>query len=176
VLRITALLPVTVAALLLTGCGGTDQSAAVRSTVVQYGNAVAAKDYTAVCKLFAPNLLQQMASINLPCETALSHSNLPRVIKPTLTVASVKVTGQSAVASVHTDAANEQPADTTIGLVKVANNWRIASLTTPPTTPPSATTPTTATTPGAAKAKAAKPKAARSAAKSPKSPKSPKSK
>jgi ketosteroid isomerase-like protein len=144
--RITALLPVAVAALLSTGCGGgTDESAAVRATVVKYGNDVAAKDYTAVCRLFAPNLLQQMASINLPCETALSHSNLPRVIKPTLTVVSVKVTGQSALAKVHTDAANEQPADTTIGLVKVASDWRIASLTSPPTTPPASTTPTTPT-------------------------------
>jgi ketosteroid isomerase-like protein len=162
--RITALIPATVAGLLLTGCGGGDQSAAVRATVVKYGDAVAAKDYAKVCKLFAPNLLQQMASINLPCVTALSHSNLPRVIKPTLTVASVKVTGQSALASVHTDAANEQPADTTIGLVKVGSDWRIASLTTPPTTPKTPTapkTPTTATTPKASKpaAKPSKPAA-----------------
>lgn len=128
--RITALPPVALAALVLSGCGGgADQSAQVRATVVEYGQAVAAKDYAKICRLFAPNLLRQMASINLPCTTALSRSNLRAVVAPTLTVLGVKVTGQRALATVHTAAANQQPANTTLGLVKVADGWRLASLT-----------------------------------------------
>jgi ketosteroid isomerase-like protein len=132
--RITALLTAALTAVVLGGCGGTDESAQVKAAVVAYGNAVAAKDYAKICSLFAPNLLQQMASINLPCTTALARSNLRTVIKPTLSVVSVKVTGQSAVAKVHTGAANQKPVDTTLGLVKVAKGWRLASLTSP--TPP----------------------------------------
>jgi len=132
--RITALPPVALTVLVLSGCGGgADQSAQVRATVVEYGNAVAAKDYVKICRLFAPSLLQQMASINLPCTTALSRSTLRTVVHPTLTVVSVNVTGESALARVHTGAANQQPVDTTLGLVKVAGNWRLASLTSPVT-------------------------------------------
>ncbi len=127
--RTTTLLSVGLTAVVLSGCGGADQSAQVKSTVVAYGNAVAAKDYAKICRLFAPNLLQQMASINLPCTTALARSNLRTVVKPTLAVVSVKVTGQSALARVHTGASNQKPVDTTLGLVKVAGNWRLASLT-----------------------------------------------
>jgi len=130
--RTTVPLSVALTALALAGCGGgADESAQVKATVVAYGNAVAAKDYAKICSLFAPNLLQQMASINLPCTTALARSSLRRVVKPTLTVLSIKVTGQSALARVHTGAANQNPLDTTLGLVKVAGNWRLASLTTP---------------------------------------------
>jgi hypothetical protein len=116
----------------IAGCGGgTDQKAAVRAAVVSYGSAVAAKDYTKICNtLLAPNILQQMAAIALPCKTALSHG-LGMVVKPTVTVGVVKVTGDSAVASVHTTAANQKPADTTIGLVKFGGTWRVASLTGP---------------------------------------------
>ncbi len=131
--RITALVPVTLTALVLAGCGGADQSAEVKATVVAYGNAVAAKDYAKICRLFAPNLLQQMASINLPCTTALARSSLRTVVKPTLAVRSVKVTGHSALAQVHTGAANQTPADTTLGLVKVGSAWRLASLSSPTT-------------------------------------------
>jgi hypothetical protein len=129
------------AAVVLAGCGGgVDETAQVRATVVAYGNAVAAKDYATICKrLLAPNLLQPMASINLPCKTALARA-LGGVKKPTMTVGSVKVTGQSAIASVHTAAANQQPADTTLGLVKVGSGWRIASLAGAVTTAPAAGT------------------------------------
>ena len=131
--RITPLvsLPLTVVA--LAGCGGTDQSAAVKATVVAYGNAVAAKDYAKICQLFAPSLLQPMASINLPCTTALARSSLRTLVRPTLAVLSVKVTGQSALARVHTGAANQTPADTTLGLVRVGSAWRLASLSSPAT-------------------------------------------
>ncbi|HEY5197684.1 MAG TPA: hypothetical protein VIJ51_11740 [Solirubrobacteraceae bacterium] len=135
--RNTALIPLVLTALVAAGCGGgADQRAQVRATVVAYGNAVAAKDYATICKsLLAPNLLQPMASINLPCKTALSRA-LGGVKKPTMTVGTVKVTGQSAIASVHTTAANQQPADTTLGLVKVGSGWRIASLAGAVTTSP----------------------------------------
>jgi ketosteroid isomerase-like protein len=130
--RITALLPVPLIGLAVAGCGGADQSAQVRATVVEYGNAVAAKDYAKICRLFAPSLLQQMASINLPCKTALAQSSLTSVVQPTLKVLNVKVTGQSAVVKVHTGAANQQSVDTTLGLVKIAGGgWRLASLTGP---------------------------------------------
>jgi ketosteroid isomerase-like protein len=135
--RNTALIPLALTVLVLAGCGGgSDQTAAVRATVVAYGNAVAAKDYATICnRLLAPNLLAPMASINLPCKTALARA-LGSVKKPTMTVGTVKVAGQSALASVHTTAANQRPADTTFGLVKVAGGWRIASLAAAVTTPP----------------------------------------
>jgi hypothetical protein len=131
--RTTVLVSVTVA-LVLAGCGGgADQTAQVRAAVLAYGNAVAAKDYATICdKLFAPNLLQQMSSIALPCKTALARG-FGSVVKPTMVVKSVQVTGQSALVSVHTAAANEKPEDTTIGLVEVGSSWRIASLTGPAT-------------------------------------------
>lgn len=132
--RITALFAVLLGTVATAGCGGgTDQRAQVRAAVVAYGSAVAAKDYTTICnKLLAPNLLQQMAAIALPCRTALSRG-LGKVQKPTVTVGIVKVTGDSAVAAVHTAAANQKAADTTIGLVKFGGTWRIASLTGPTT-------------------------------------------
>jgi hypothetical protein len=130
--RTPALLTAVIATAGLAGCGGaTDQTAQVRATVVAYGNAVAAKDYSTICrKLFAPNLLADLSSRVLPCKTALSRA-FGGVLKPTLTVGTVKVTGQSALASVHTTAANQSPDDTTIGLVEVGKTWRIASLTGP---------------------------------------------
>jgi ketosteroid isomerase-like protein len=129
--------------LLVSGCGGgADQSAQVRATVVAYGKAVAAKDYATICnRLLAPNLLAPMASINLPCKTALARA-FGSVKKPAMTVGKVKVAGQSALASVHTTAANQQPADTTFGLVKVAGSWRIASLAAAVTTSPAVGTTT----------------------------------
>jgi hypothetical protein len=132
--RITVLVPVALASLVLAGCGGgADQTARVRSTLAQFGAAIAAKDYTTVCQnLLAPNLTAQMTAINLPCEAALA-SGFGRAVKPTLTVESIKVTGQSALAGVHTAAANQKPKDTTIGLVEVGSSWRIASLTAPTT-------------------------------------------
>lgn len=119
----------TLTAVVLAGCGGsTDETPAVRAAVVAYGKAVAAKDYTKICnQLFAPNLLQQMASIALPCKTALSRG-LGKVKKPTMTVGAIKVTGENAVADVHTAAANQSAADSSIGLVKFGGTWRIASL------------------------------------------------
>jgi ketosteroid isomerase-like protein len=130
--RTTALIPLALAALVAGGCGGgADQTALVRATVVDYGKAVAAKDYRTICnRLFSPTLLQPASSIDLPCTTALSRA-FKGVVKPKLTILSVKVTGQSALVSVHTTAANQAPDDTTIGLVKVGSSWRIGSLAQP---------------------------------------------
>ncbi len=129
--RITALITLVLATAGLAGCGSVDQSKQVRAAVVAYGNAVAAKDYATICdKLLAPSLLSALSSRVVPCKMALSLG-LGKVVRPTLTVGTVEVTGESAIASVQTAAANQAPDSTTIGLVKFDDSWRIASLTGP---------------------------------------------
>jgi hypothetical protein len=130
-----------VAYLLLSGGGGESGDAKqVRTTLTQYTAASDRKDYATICRrLLAPHLLDQMRQIRLPCRSALARG-LGSVQSPTLSVTSVKVNGTTALADVHTGAANQAPLDGTIELVKVGGLWRILSLavarTTPATTAP----------------------------------------
>ncbi len=120
---------VVVAAVLLLrgGGGGGNDARQVRLTLAQYAQASSQKDYTAICTRFlAPSLLNKMREIRIPCRVALKRG-LGKVVMPTLVVNSVKVTGATALAQVHTGAANQKPLDGTIELIKAAGVWRILS-------------------------------------------------
>ncbi len=123
---------VIVAVLLLRGGGGAGgDEQAVRATLAGYAQASAQKDYVTICRRYlGPRPLDQLRSIQLRCKAALARALGP-VQAPTLTVKSVKVNGTTALADVHSAAANQQPLDGTIELVKVTGGWRIQSLFTP---------------------------------------------
>jgi hypothetical protein len=131
-----------VAILLLRGGGGSSNDAKqVRATLIEYTQASARKDYATICRRYlAQNLLDQLRQIKLPCRAALARG-LGGVEAPTLTVKSVKVTGSTALADVHTSAANQPPLDGTIELVKAAGLWRIRSLAEQKPKPKTKTTP-----------------------------------
>jgi hypothetical protein len=127
---------VVVAVSLLRGGGATgSDEKAVRATLAGYGQASAQKDYATICKRYlAPRLLDRLRSIRLPCRSALARA-LGGVQSPTLTVKSIKLSGATALADVRGGAANQQPLDGTIELVKVAGAWRVQSFFTPAPTP-----------------------------------------
>ena len=125
--RTTAASLLAVAALLLGACGGDDEGD-VRATLDAFAQATADKDYQRMCDdLLAPDLIEQVRQVNLPCEVAL-RTGLEDVENPRLEVRSIKLDGDTATAEVHSTAANQEPSDDTIQLVKVGDGWRIASL------------------------------------------------
>ncbi|MDQ3849616.1 MAG: nuclear transport factor 2 family protein [Actinomycetota bacterium] len=119
----------------LAGCGKSDEEQ-VRGALAQYAAATREKDYQRLCDdLLASQLVQSVRSLGLPCEAVLRHS-LGQVSHPTLTVSSVQVAENQALARVRTDAANQRPSDDTIRLVHQDGSWRIASLASPQPQPP----------------------------------------
>jgi hypothetical protein len=117
------------AALALSGCGsGPSDAEQVRSTVLAFGRATAAKDYQRLCDaLLAPRLLDKIQQAGLPCEAAL-QKGLGDVRDPKLTLGRITVDGDAATADVRTSASGQQPARVKLKLTKVAGKWRIASL------------------------------------------------
>jgi hypothetical protein len=116
--------------LVLVGCGdaGPTPEEQVRTTVGDFGRATAAKDYRALCEdLLAPQLVDKVTQVGLPCEAALRRG-LGRVKDPHLTIGRVQVDGDRAAAEIRTSAAGEQPSKDTLRLVNVNGTWKIASL------------------------------------------------
>jgi hypothetical protein len=116
--------------LVLVGCGdaGPTPEEQVRTTVGDFGRATAAKDYRALCEdLLAPQLVDKVTQVGLPCEAALRRG-LDRVKDPHLTIGRVQVDGDRASAEIRTSAAGEQPSKDTLRLVNVNGTWKIASL------------------------------------------------
>ena len=114
----------------LAGCGGGDQSAAVRATLNRFVQATGRQDYRTLCtQILAPSLVSNVEQIGLPCEIALSRG-FGSVSKPRLSVRKVSVNGNRATAAVHTTAANQAPLDGTINLVRIGGRWRVSSLAT----------------------------------------------
>ena len=112
----------------LAGCGGPTDEERVRDTVTAFGQATAAKDYRRLCeRLLAPQLIEGVNQIGLPCEVALRQS-LAGVRDPRLVVGRVTVSGNRANAEVRSSAGGQAPARSTLRLVKVKGEWRIASL------------------------------------------------
>jgi hypothetical protein len=139
----------------LAACGGDSDDKQVRAVVERFADAGAKQDYQRICdELITPALSKKVEEIGLPCEVAF-RQGLKDVKNPTLTVRSVKIDGDKALVGVHSTAANQQPSDDTVEVVKIDGEWRISSLvgggggtstsTTPTTTTPTTTTPPTTT-------------------------------
>ena len=117
-------------ALLLAGCGqsGPTDEDLVRRTVLDFGQATAAKDYRSLCRrILSPALVEEVRSIGLPCEVALEQG-LGEVREPRLTVGRITIDGDRASAQVQTSAANQDPSRDTLRLERVNGQWRVASL------------------------------------------------
>jgi hypothetical protein len=118
------------ALLILTGCGesGPTPEEQVRSTVAEFGRATAAKDYTALCdRILAPELIEEVESIGLPCERAL-RQGLGDVEDPQLAIGTITIDDDKASAEVRTSAAGEEPSQDTLELVNLDGVWKISSL------------------------------------------------
>jgi hypothetical protein len=118
------------ALLALAGCGeqGPTPEQQVRAAVAEFGRATAAKDYRTLCEqLLAPDLVDDVTSIGLPCETALERG-LRDVREPRLTIGRVRVEGDRASAVIRTAATGQEPSEDTLRLVKVDGTWKISSL------------------------------------------------
>jgi hypothetical protein len=116
--------------LILAGCGesGPTPEEQVRSTVAEFGRATAAKDYAALCdRLLAPELIEEVESIGLPCERALRRG-LGDVEDPRLTIGRIEIREDEASAEVRTSAAGEEPSQDTLRLVNLDGVWKISSL------------------------------------------------
>jgi hypothetical protein len=118
------------ALLILAGCGesGPTPEEQVRSTVAEFGRATAAKDYTALCDhILAPELIEEVESIGLPCERAL-RQGLGEVEDPRLTIGTIEIDDDTASAEVRTSAAGEEPSQDKLELVNLDGVWKISSL------------------------------------------------
>jgi len=116
--------------LILAGCGdqGPTPEEQVRTTVAEFGRATAAKDYTALCDhILAPELIEDVESIGLPCERALKQG-LGDVKDPRLTIGRIEIRDHKASAEIRTSAVGEEPSRDTLELVNVDGVWKISSL------------------------------------------------
>jgi hypothetical protein len=121
-------LALAVAGALLAGCGGPSDEDQVRQTVSAFGQATRARDYRRMCDdLLAPQLVDRVEQIGLPCEQAL-RQGLGNVRDPRLIVGQVTVNGSTATADVRSSATGQAPSRDTLRLQKLKGRWRIASL------------------------------------------------
>jgi hypothetical protein len=132
VLRLIALATL-LGLLVLAGCGGggkdkPDDEALVRKTLTTFAASVEKRDYSTLCdKVFAPELLEGLQSIGLPCEVAMKNS-LGAVESPKLTVGEVTVSKDTATAEIKTSATGQPPSSNVLGLTKIEGTWRVSSL------------------------------------------------
>ncbi|HVL95475.1 MAG TPA: hypothetical protein VM266_06400 [Solirubrobacteraceae bacterium] len=129
------------ACLLLAGCGsrtpGDEEQ--VRDVLATFVRAVEGRDYQRLCDdVFAPDLLEGVESIGLPCEVALRNS-LGEVREPRLTVGAVDVRGDDASAQVRTSAQGQEPSSDTVRLERVDGRWKVSSLADPESATPTPT-------------------------------------
>jgi hypothetical protein len=119
-------------ALGLTGCGGSSETAKIKATLAALTRAAAGKDYASLCRhILAPQLIQRLTQVGLPCDVALARG-LGAVSAPKLSVRSVEIRGNTALARVHTTAVNQPSSDDTVELTKIAGQWYVLSLVAPP--------------------------------------------
>src|ERR1700742_1926985 len=108
--------------------GGPTDTDQVRSAVVAFGRATAAKDYARLCdELLAPKLVEEVKSAGLSCPAALEQG-LGDVKDPKLTIGQITIDGATANVQVRTSAQGQAPSQDTLKLTKVGDRWRIASL------------------------------------------------
>ena len=126
----TRLLLLLVCACALAGCGesGPTDEERVRSTLAEFQRATAERDYAALCnRILAPKLIETVKQIGLPCEVAL-EKGFEGVSEPRVSVGAITVKDTTATAEVRSSAAGQEPSEDTVELVKVGEDWRIASL------------------------------------------------
>ncbi len=114
----------------LAGCGesGPTEEEQIRSALASFERATADRDYQALCtRILAPKLVETVKQIGLPCEVAL-EKGFEGVSEPRISVGTVTVDGTTATAEVRSSAAGQAPSEDTVELVKVGDDWRIASL------------------------------------------------
>lgn len=114
----------------LAGCGdgGTSDEEQVRATLAEFQRATEAGDHRALCeRVLAPDLVETVEQIGLSCESALAKATQD-VRDPRLSVGAITVDDDAATAQVRSSAAGQAPSEDTIRLVKVGEEWRIASL------------------------------------------------
>lgn len=115
---------------LLVGCGdsGPSDEEQIRSTLTEFGRATGDRDYGALCeRILAPDLVQTVEQIGLPCEQALAKG-FEDVREPRLSVGAVTVKDDTATAEVRSSAEGQEPSEDEVALVRVGDSWRIQSL------------------------------------------------
>ena len=114
-------------ALPLAGCGRDDE-ADVRAVLERFATATAQKDFQTICdRVFAEELVEQVRQ-TVPCELALTNSDLGDAKNPKLEVRDVEVDGDKATAVVRTSADNQEASEDTVQLVREPDGWRVAAL------------------------------------------------
>jgi ketosteroid isomerase-like protein len=114
------------------GCGRQSPEDAVRAKLDDFAQATAAKDYHRLCNdVLAKQLVQKAQAAGLSCEVAL-ETGLKGVQSPKVQVQKVTVKGDSATAVVHTTAANQDASTDTLQLARQGSDWRVSSVTSPP--------------------------------------------
>ena len=78
-------------------------------------------------RILAPQLIETVEQIGLPCEVAL-EKGFEGVEEPRISVGTSRVDGDTATAEVRSSAAGQAPSEDTVELVRVGDGWRIASL------------------------------------------------
>ena len=131
-LRPVATRPVLLAlvALVAAGCGesGPSDEEQVRATLREFQSATEQRDYAALCeRVLDPALVDSVKQVGLPCEMALEKS-LEDVESPRLVVGAITVDEDRATAEVRSSAEGQAPSQDTVELVRVGEDWRIASL------------------------------------------------
>ena len=119
-------------ATLAAACGDSEPTPEqqVRTTLTDFGRAITARDYQALCdRIFAPALVEQLSEVGLPCEVAMQQS-FEDVEEPKLTIGAITVADdeKSARAQVRSSAKGQRPSEDTVELVPVEGTWRISSL------------------------------------------------
>ncbi len=130
-MRLAALLLCGALALAACGGGGSPKRSdadRVRDTLTAFAQASAKHDYRRVCAdLLAKPVIDSVRRAGVSCESAMK-SALQGVQAPKLEVRQVTVKGDRASAEVHTTAANQQPSDDTVALVREGASWKIGAL------------------------------------------------
>lgn len=119
---------IAIVALVAGGCGKSSPEDEVRSTVKGFADAIAQRDYQALCDDYlSTSLISGLERAGLPCELAIKPE-ISATEKPRLEIRTVDVEGDRAKVAVHTTAANQPASDDTLALAREQGRWRIASL------------------------------------------------
>ena len=127
------ILPFLLAATALTACHdeAPPAEAEVREVLQTFATSIEKRDYRVLCEdVFAPELLQGLQQIGLPCEVAMRNS-LGSVKRPKLTVGKVTIDKNEADAEVRTSAQGQTPSTDTIRLERISGKWKVSALGTP---------------------------------------------